>query len=216
MLYVHIVRSKLFNSPVEKALIMDNTNLRQTIRQQRKALGPARQLLAAQGLEAQLRAFSVTTDARHIGLYLVNDGEIDPAPFMHWAFSQAKHCYLPVLDSQQSQPMKFAEITPQSQFEPNRFGIPEPVVAADDLLDTATLDVILMPLVAFDLKGNRVGMGGGFYDRTLEFTRQQPYDQRPKLIGLAHEFQYADAIEPSPWDIPLDGIATEKRTILFN
>ena len=195
---------------------MNTKTLRQYTRELRRALGPAKQSIAAQGLEKQLRAFSVTADARRIGLYLVNDGEIDPARFMHWAFTQAKHCYLPVLDTQQNQPMKFAEIKPQSQFEPNRFGIPEPVVTVDKLIDASALDVVLMPLVAFDLQGNRVGMGGGFYDRTLEFTCQQPYDQRPKLIGLAHEFQYADNIEPSPCDILLDGIATERRAILFN
>lgn len=195
---------------------MDIKHLRQKIRKQRSALGPAGQSIAARGLDTQLRAFSVTASARHIGLYLVNDGEIDPAKFMHWAFTQARHCYLPILNIRQDQPMKFAEITPQSHFELNRFGIPEPVVKSEELLNARELDVVLMPLVAFDLIGNRIGMGGGFYDRTLEFTRQHPYDQRPKLIGLAHEFQYSGEIEPSPWDIPLDGIATEKRALLFN
>jgi len=195
---------------------MDIKTLRQTIREKRNALGPARQLLAAQGLDTQLRAVSIMRNARRIALYLTNDGEIDPALFMNWAFTQARHCYLPVLDTLQDQAMKFAEIKPDSRFEPNRFGIPEPVVNADDLLEAAELDVILMPLVAFDLKGNRVGMGGGFYDRTLEFTRRQPYDQRPKLIGLAHEFQYHNALKPSPWDIPLDGVATERRATLFS
>ena len=194
---------------------MDIKHLRQKIRQQRCTLGPAGQTIAARSLDSHLRGIAVIANARHIGLYLVNDGEIDPALFMHWAFTQAKHCYLPVLSIDQGQPMKFAEIKPDSDFEPNRFGIPEPVVGAESLLDASKLDVVLLPLVAFDLKGNRIGMGGGFYDRTLEFTRQQPYDRRPKLIGLAHEFQYSSEIEPSPWDIPLDGIATEKRAILF-
>jgi 5-formyltetrahydrofolate cyclo-ligase len=196
--------------------MMDIKTLRQKMREQRNALGPAGQSIAAQGLDAQLRAFPVTANARHIGLYLVNDGEIDPARFMTWAFSQARHCYLPVLDTHQDRPMKFAEVSSGSRFEPNRFGIPEPIVNATGLLDGSALDVILLPLVAFDLKGNRIGMGGGFYDRTLEFTRQQPYDRRPKLIGLTHEFQYTDALKPSPWDIPLDGIATEKQAILFS
>jgi len=195
---------------------MDITSLRENTRQQRRELGPAGQSLAAHGLETQLRSFPTVTGARHISLYLVRDGEIDPAGFMHWAFTQAKHCYLPVLDVRSAQAMKFAEVTPDSQFSPNRYGIPEPVVDAAELISAERLDVVLVPLVAFDFNGNRVGMGGGFYDRTLEFTRRQPYDQRPKLIGLAHEFQYSDAIEPSSWDIPLDGIATEKRAVLFN
>jgi len=195
---------------------MDINRLRQKIRQQRNTLGAAGQSIAARALDKQLRAFSITARARHIGLYLANDGEIDPLHFMQWAFTQARHCYLPVLNTLQGQPMKFAEITPQSRFEPNRFGIPEPVVKPHEMLDAGKLNAVLLPLVAFDLNGHRIGMGGGFYDRTLEFTRQQPYDQRPKLIGLAHEFQYSGEIKPSPWDIPLDGIATEKRAILFN
>jgi 5-formyltetrahydrofolate cyclo-ligase len=194
---------------------MDIKNLRQQTRQQRRALGQARQAIAARLLDKQLQQFSITANARYIGLYLVNDGEIDPARFMRWAFTQAKHCYLPVLDKQKDQPMKFAEITPDSHFKPNRFGIPEPVVQTPNLLDASELDLLLMPLVAFDFKGNRIGMGGGYYDRTLAFTRQRPYDKRPKLIGLAHEFQYCEVIEPSAWDIPLDGIATEKQAILF-
>lgn len=194
---------------------MDIKTLRQQIRKQRCAIGPAGQSVAAHSLDRHLRAFTITANARHIGLYLVNDGEIDPAHFMHWAFTQARHCYLPVLDTQQGQPMKFAEITPNSCFEPNRFGIPEPIVGSGELCHASELEVILVPLVAFDLMGNRIGMGGGFYDRTLEFSRQRPYDQRPKLIGLAHEFQYANSIKPSPWDIPLDGIVTDKRAIVF-
>ena len=112
--------------------------------------------------------------------------------------------------------MQFAEITPGSHFKPNRFGIPEPVVDATDLHSAEALDIILLPLVAYDLHGHRIGMGGGFYDRTLAFTRSCPYDQRPELIGLAHEFQYDDKIEPAPWDINLDSLATEKRMIIFS
>lgn len=194
---------------------MDINQLRQKIRARRIALGPAGQTISARALEKSLRELEIMMPARHIGLYLANDGEIDPGPFMHWAFTQAKHCYLPVMCKQENQPMNFAEVTPDSYFKPNRFGIPEPIVEPEELRNAASLNLILVPLVAFDLKGNRIGMGGGFYDRTLAFTRQHPYDQRPKLIGLAHEFQYSEAIEPSPWDIPLDGIATEKRIHLF-
>jgi 5-formyltetrahydrofolate cyclo-ligase len=195
---------------------MDSNILRQQIRQQRRALSPAGQSLAANGLDNYLRQCTVMSGARHIATYLANDGEIDPAQFIHWASMQAKHCYLPVISAQKEVAMQFAELKPDTCFKPNRFGIPEPVVKAEDLRSAEALDIVLVPLVAFDLKGNRIGMGGGFYDRTLAFTREQPYDQRPKLIGLAHEFQYSDAIEPSAWDIPLDGIITEKQIRLFN
>ena len=195
---------------------MDINLLRQHIREKRTALGPAGQAMASSALEKNLRSLQLTKGARHVALYLANDGEIDPGGFMHWAFTQAKHCYLPVLHELDDRPMKFAEITPDSRFKPNRFGIPEPMVADHELLEASQLDLILLPLVAFDLKGNRIGMGGGFYDRTLAFTRDRPYDQRPKLIGLAHAFQYHDGITPSPWDIPLDGIATDERAVTFH
>lgn len=194
---------------------MDTQQLRQRIRSKRSALGPAGQALAAQKLDRTLRSDPAIRKARHIGLYLANDGEIDPADFMRWAFSQAKHCYLPILNPAQEHPMTFAEIRPDSHFQLNRFGIPEPVVAAGDKHEADFLDVILLPLVAFNLRGDRVGMGGGFYDRTLEFTRDLPIGQRPMLIGLAHEFQRYDAIEPASWDIPLDAVATENRIISF-
>lgn len=194
---------------------MDINLLRQQIRTQRNALGSARQALSAGKLGVCLRKEAMIKEARYIGLYLPNDGEIDPGDFMHWAFTQAKHCFLPVLDSGGKRTLKFAEITPTSEFTPNRFGIPEPVVDPRALVEVDKLDVILMPLVAIDMGGNRIGMGGGFYDRTLAFIRQQPYDQRPKLVGLAHEFQLVETITPASWDIPLDGVVTDKRTLYF-
>lgn len=192
---------------------MDTHALRKTIRKHRRTLGAARQAIAAESLKANLESLECVRNAKRLGLYLVNDGEIDPEHFMHWAWRQQKQCYLPVLHEQNDQPMYFAEITPQSTFLNNRFDIPEPVT--DNSLRANQLDIILMPLVAFDAKGNRIGMGGGYYDRTLAFKRAHPYDRRPVLIGLAHEFQCLDEIKPAPWDIPLDGIVTDERATLF-
>jgi 5-formyltetrahydrofolate cyclo-ligase len=71
------------------------------------------------------------------------------------------------------------------------------------------LDVILMPLVAFDGQGNRLGMGAGYYDRTLAFLRHRRHWRKPRIIGLAYEFQRMPALPAEPWDVPLDGIITE-------
>ena len=62
-----------------------------------------------------------------------------------------------------------------------------------------------MPLVAFDADCTRIGMGAGYYDRTLENKK------RCFLIGVAHQFQYVDYIEPQPWDVPLDAVITNKN-----
>lgn len=73
----------------------------------------------------------------------------------------------------------------------------------------ACLDLIVMPLAAFDASGNRVGMGGGYYDRTLAATACERGWRRPTLIGLAFEAQRVAAIPAREWDVPVDWIATE-------
>ena len=91
----------------------------------------------------------------------------------------------------------------------NRFGIKEPIDGSPS--SAQTLDLILIPLVGFDQRGNRLGMGGGFYDRTLAFKLKTP--QRPNLIGLAHECQRVEHLETDPWDIPMTGILTSHKSI---
>lgn len=77
------------------------------------------------------------------------------------------------------------------------------------------LDLIILPLVAFDLSGNRLGMGGGFYDRTLSFKHQRCHWKGPKLIGIAHELQRVDLLPVNDWDIPLDAVITEQKLYQF-
>lgn len=194
---------------------MDIQSLRQAIRRQRRALSPEQQHQASHQLCAQLITLPPVQTAASIALYLANDGEIDPAIFMNWAIKRNVACYLPVISHSEDVPMQFAQLHAESEFRANRFGIPEPVVEAAGCIDAAQLDMILMPLVAFDGKGNRVGMGGGFYDRTLAFKAQQSYHQPPVLIGLAHAFQRQESITPAVWDVPLDGIASEQNAKLF-
>ena len=93
----------------------------------------------------------------------------------------------------------------------NRFGIPEPSLRQHRIALPWALDVILVPLVGFDSACRRLGMGGGFYDRTLGFLRHRTHWRRPTLIGLAHECQRVAELEAQPWDVPLDMVVTEKR-----
>jgi len=71
-----------------------------------------------------------------------------------------------------------------------------------------------MPLVAFDLTGNRLGRGGGYYDRTFAFMREK-HRNHPYLLGLAYHWQQIDALPREDWDIPLAGIVTEKAILFF-
>jgi 5-formyltetrahydrofolate cyclo-ligase len=91
----------------------------------------------------------------------------------------------------------------------NRFRLPEPDVADSEMLAPEDLDLVLAPLVVFDSYRNRIGMGGGFYDRSFAF-RKIPGHTRPVLIGVAHEIQKVDRIVPEEWDVPLDMIVTDQ------
>lgn len=96
---------------------------------------------------------------------------------------------------------------------PNRYGINEPKDTPS--IDTETLDIILTPLVAFDRQGHRLGMGGGYYDRTFSFLLNQADIPRPKLIGLAYACQEVPSLSPDPWDVPLHGVVTERKIVIF-
>ncbi len=152
--------------------------------------------------------------ARRIAAYWPADGELDPRPLMHQARKRGKAVYLPVLRrGARSHPvsLRFARDLPGRRMRENRFGIPEPTLRGRDLRPARQLDVLLVPLVGFDADGNRIGMGGGFYDRTLAYLKARRHWRRPRLIGIAHDCQRLVRIEPRPWDVPLDTVATEKR-----
>jgi len=139
---------------------------------------------------------------------MANDGEMELSALLRRALRYGKRCYLPVLRRNR---LTFAPYRSGDRLTPNRFGIPEPVLPAKGWAPAARLDLILMPLVAFDARGNRLGMGAGFYDRTLGFLNLRRRWRRPRLIGVAYDFQRAPDITPAPWDVALDLIVTEKN-----
>ena len=121
---------------------------------------------------------------------------------------------LPVLHPVCKGHLLFLEYGPHTTLVKNKYNIDEPELACPNVIPTSTIDVILMPLVGFDSKGNRLGMGGGYYDRTLAFT--QFTQQKPILIGIAHDEQEVETLPFEPWDIPLDIIVTPKRILTFS
>ena len=187
---------------------------RQRLRAMRRALLPTQQTRAAALLAKRVSVSPMFRSARRIACYIPSDGEIDPRPLIQRMWRMRKHCFLPVLSRLFYDRLWFAPVTPRSVFTQNRFGILEPVTEPRRWLRAQELDLILVPLVGFDLEGNRLGMGGGFYDRSLEFLRERYYWMRPKLLGLAHDFQRLEALVPSPWDVPLQGIATDRAFYL--
>lgn len=185
----------------------DYRALRQEIRARRRAMAPAEARHAALQLARILRRDRLIRNSRRIAAYIAADGEMDPQPLIENLWSLGKAVYLPVLVPFTRNRLWFARYTPESRLVINRFGIPEPDRA--ELVRAGALDLVLTPLVAFDHTGHRIGMGGGFYDRSFAFLRTRRHWHKPRLLGIAYGFQQQSVITAAPWDVPLDAIATE-------
>lgn len=182
--------------------------LRRKLRQTRRQLSPAQQRHAARRLYRQLSHHPLFRRARHIALYLPNDGEIDPRLLLRAAQRRGKATYLPVLNPWPRTRMVFQRIEPGERLRRNRFGIFEPVIRTARQRRVWALDLLLMPLVGFDGNGGRLGMGGGFYDRSLAYRARRKKSHKPTLLGLAHECQRVDRLPLETWDVPLLGTVT--------
>ena len=187
-------------------------SIRKTMRDRRRSLSPAQRSLAAEKFADHFSTSRVFLNSQRIAFYMANDGELDPAPLLFIAWSMGKSCYLPVLTANHDKSLLFAPYEPGDPVAYNRFGIPEPDIAARHRVKARNLDLIVMPLVAFDNKGNRIGMGGGYYDRTLGYLKDRHSWQRPKLVGVGYEIQRVKSIDSQSWDVPLRYIATEEKT----
>lgn len=194
----------------------DKSELRRRLRAQRNALPADDQRLAAAQLASHLAGTRLFRVSRRVACYLPNDGEIDTNSVIAHIWRMRKTCYLPVLSRLTHDRLWFAPTRPGMALAPNRFAIPEPVVQARDLVRAQELDLILMPLVGFDDRGNRLGMGGGFYDRSLEFLRHRARWRKPHVLGLAYDFQRVNGLAPDTWDIPLQGVVTDTAVYLYN
>ncbi len=190
------------------------SSLRAGLRRQRQDLSRAQQRQAAVALARLVSRQPFFLRARRLALYLANDGELDPLFLLELAAAAHKSTYLPVLDPLARRFLYFQRWQPNQPLSPNRYGIPEPRSRRGFHAPPWTLDIVFLPLVGFDDRGNRLGMGGGFYDRTFDPGRGA--GRRPLLVGLAHDFQQVDALPADPWDVPLDIIATDRRILSFN
>lgn len=144
--------------------------------------------------------------------YAALAGELDPAPLIDAAFQAGKAVYLPrILDTQR---MEFVRWQMGEPLQPNRFGIPEPLPGATDILAPEALDLVLVPLLGFDAHGNRLGFGAGFYDRAFAFKRDGR--TRPTLCGYAYAWQQTPPLTAAEWDVGLDAVVTERGITTFN
>jgi 5-formyltetrahydrofolate cyclo-ligase len=185
-------------------------HLRRLLRQRRRSLSRSQQRRAARGLYHQLAQHPRFRRARHIALYLPSDGEIDPRPLLAAAQKRGKRTYLPVLSAWPRTKMVFQRIDRHEKLAGNRFRILEPRPQPARQRKVWALDLVLLPLVGFDARGGRLGMGGGFYDRSLAYLHRRKNWHKPTLLGLAHECQRVDELALASWDVPLQATVTDK------
>jgi len=188
-------------------------DLRSQLKNRRSKLPADLQQIKSANIVTIIRKSDPFKQATNIGFYHSVRGEADPAELFNSTISsdKPKRFYLPVLSPNQNQGLLFGEFTAETQFENNKFSIPEPIFNQEEVVTGESLDLVLVPLLGFDSHGNRLGMGGGFYDRCFAFKKTGI--AKPLLMGFAYDFQQVDELVPEDWDVRLDLIATESQLI---
>lgn len=195
-----------------EVLTMDKSQIRKEMRQRRRSVSRSDRKNAEKNLARSFHSVMKFCSARRVALYLENDGEIGTGFLIRKLWKRGVQVYLPVIHPFHNGYLTFIEYTPNTRMRHNRFRIPEPDFRSGQRVQARFLTIICLPLVAFDQQGNRLGMGGGFYDRTLSFLKETP--SRKTLIGCAWEFQAVATLPADSWDIPLSAIATDKTVRL--
>ena len=181
------------------------------LRAERAALGAGERIAAAHALIStleQLPEFLVDT---HVAGYWAMGGELPLNITVGRLHARAQNYYLPVLAADNL--LKFGEWRPGISVHANRYGIPEPRCDAAALLSATQIDLVLVPLLGFDRRGNRLGAGAGYYDRSFAFLRATTRPAQPLLVGIGYHFQELPELAPQSWDVPLDFVATDRELI---
>ena len=143
--------------------------------------------------------------SRMVGCYLPTVDEVDPTNIIERAWCANKRVFVPVTDTHGA--MNFCEIGPNTVVTRNHYGIWEPLSGM--CVSVKQLDIVITPVAAFDTAKNRIGMGGGYFDRCFQFLRNRCKWLRPKLIGVAFECQRVEKHVPDVWDVPLYKTVTD-------
>lgn len=189
----------------------DRSQLRKVVRARRNALSETEQHQAGISLKDLLTTHPKIQQAKRIAIYLSNDGELSTSPFITWCWQQGKEVYLPVVHPFSFGNLLFLRYQENTPLLSNKYKILEPKLNVTEVCPLSMLDIICTPLVAFDKSGARLGMGGGFYDRSL--ANWQDSDLYP--IGLAHDCQLVEQVPTEIWDIPLPEIITPSKNYRF-
>lgn len=200
----------------QKQIQILRSELRSQLRNQRNSLSAHFQAQCSQTIIQLLHQSPRINLAKNIALYLANDGELDLQPFIDWCWRNNIKTYLPVIHPFSKGNLLFIRFHQHSEMVTNRYGILEPKLNVKEVIPLFELDIIFTPLVGFDKQGERLGMGGGYYDRTLAaWYQNREKMNKPYPIGLAHDCQLVDQLPTASWDIPIPEIFTPSKHFQF-
>lgn len=199
------------NELSEKA--QQRKSIRQSIRAKRNALPSLFQQQASASLVSELTNIKKIREATKIAIYLTNDSELNTTPFIQWCWKNHIETYLPVIHPFCKGHLLFILYHQQTSMVENQYGILEPKLNVQNVIPPQNIDIIFTPLVAFDNQGSRLGMGGGYYDRTLAALNN--FTVSPHIIGLAHDCQQVEAVPTESWDIPIPEVITPSKHFKF-
>lgn len=198
--------------------------LRRAVRQLRRALPSAERQAAGRSAAVLLARCLRLRSGQHVALYASMGEEFPTVELLRLAWRRGCKVYLPVIAHGRLRLLRFAPVqapaptpagrrpAPWRNFRRNHLGIAEPAAPRHTWRRARELDVVVMPLVAFDEAGHRLGMGGGYYDRALARTG----GRRPWRLGTALDCQQLPQVPRRAWDEPLDAILTGTRLQHFN
>lgn len=179
--------------------------LRQHFKQLRANLSPQEQEHAALNLKEQIKQNPLIQASKKIGIYLAHKNELNLTPSIKYLHQQNKPLFAPILHPHH-QTFWFAPYQTNQALQKNKFGIQEPIYKLEDLLAPWELDLILIPALAIDKNHHRLGMGMGYYDRSLAFKKTNPLS-KPVLIACIYNFQISNKDLPTnEFDILIDEI----------
>lgn len=190
-------------------LLTLRAELRQILRTRRQQLTPAERAIASEKIANFVTQLPAVLTSNRIACYLSQECEVETKSIVQWLWLQRKTCYLPVITTAKSKELYFAPYDATTHLIPNRYQILEPDISITPPISASSLEVVLVPLVGFDKKGHRLGMGGGFYDRSFAFLREPNTLHKPLLVGLAFACQEVPELINESWDIPMQVIITE-------
>jgi 5-formyltetrahydrofolate cyclo-ligase len=202
--------------PSAAAALTDRQQLRSQMRRQRRLLSPVARAEAHRQFARILNSTSLLRPGRRVAVYFAYGHEADLRYVIEVARRRGCLLYLPVITNFRHSRMRFVRYRIDSVMRVNRYGIAEPDPRHAEVVPVRRLDLVLLPLVAFDERGWRLGSGAGFYDRSLHHLREGRRWRRPRLIGVAYECQRVARLQPDRWDVPLDGIVTERGLQRFD